>query len=131
MPLRKTVLTTSGDIISGLNTGPETYKEVDDIYFTNISAGDVQVSVYIMDYPTETSGLSYDETIGGNLLLKNFVVPANSTGFNNFGKMYLQYNQALVCTCDIPSSCQSWVSYRNIIEREKVNVMDTRQYLEG
>lgn len=124
MPIKKTVITTSGDIISGLNTGGKTYKEVDNIYFTNVTGADATVSIYIMTYPTETSGLSFDDTIGGNLLLKDFSVPANSTAFNNFGRMNLQWNKALVCSAGTVDSIQANISYRNIIEREVINDID-------
>ena len=130
MPIKKTVLTTSGDIISGLQTDTANmYKDVDNIYFTNVTGADVSISVYVMEHPTETSGLTYDDTIGGNLLLKDFVIPANSTGFNNFGRMNLQFNKALVCSASVADSIQSHISYRNVIEREIVNKIDVEQNL--
>jgi hypothetical protein len=127
MPIKKTILTTSGDVVSGLQVGEQTYKEISNVYIVNTTASDVSVSMYIMNHPTETSAMSIDDTVGGNLLLKDFVIPANQTGFNNFGQMYLQYNQSLVGVSDTDDACHIFVSYRNIIEREIVNVIDVKQ----
>lgn len=123
MPNKRTVLSTSGDIISGpsFNNG-DMYVELENIYITNISDFEETFDLYVMTHPQDTSGtFNFDDNVDGNILLKSFAVSSSATAFNDFGKLYLDYDQVLVAKASSDDVMASHVFYRNVIDRELIN----------